>query len=248
MAAVDPRPVGMHGAETDRTYDRAGFGASVPRGARPVLVVVDLTRGFTEPGFPSGADLSEEVAAAAELVASAHQHGVPVIYTAISYTPAEADGDSIAWLRKAPGMRSLREGSEEVALDSRLGWRDGDHLIIKKGASAFHGTGLAGLITGLRGDTVLVCGATTSGCVRATAVDAVQAGFNTLVVRQACGDRARGPHDAALFDLQAKYADVIELSEAIDYLNAPPTKRATSDPGSAIAADRTSASARTSGN
>lgn len=219
--AADPRPVGMHGADTDRTYDRAGFGASVPRGARPVLVVVDLTRGFTEAGFPSGADLSAEVASAAELVAAAHRHDVPVIYTAISYTPAEADGDSIAWLRKAPGMRRLREGSEEVALDPRLGRRDGAHLVIKKGASAFHGTSLASLITGLRGDTVLVCGATTSGCVRATAVDAVQAGFNTLVIREACGDRARGPHDAALFDLEAKYADVIALDDAVTYLSDP---------------------------
>ncbi|TDD92238.1 isochorismatase family protein [Actinomadura rubrisoli] len=206
---------GLHGAETDRAYTRAGFGAAVPRGNSPVLVVVDLTRGFTEPGFPSGTDLSAEVAAAGELVRAAHRSEAPVVYTAIGYTGAEADGDSIAWLRKAPGMRGLREGSGEVALDPRLERQDGDHLITKKGASAFHGTNLAGLLTGLGADTVLVCGATTSGCVRATAVDAVQSGFNTLVVREACGDRARGPHDAALFDLQAKYADVIDLGEGV---------------------------------
>jgi maleamate amidohydrolase len=222
--AVEP-VAGLHGTETDRTYTRAGFGAAVPRGSSPALVVVDLTRGFTEPGFPSGADLTNEVAATNDLVEMAHEHGAPVIYTAISYTEAEADGDSIAWLRKAPGMRSLREGSPEVALDPRLDKQIGDHLIIKKGASAFHGTGLAGLLNGLRADTVLVCGATTSGCVRATAVDAVQSGFNTLVVRDACGDRARGPHDAALFDLQAKYADVVELSEGLATLAATITGR-----------------------
>ncbi|WP_406630887.1 isochorismatase family protein [Amycolatopsis sp. WGS_07] len=209
---------GLHGTETDQTYARAGFGAAVPRGTAPVLVVVDLTRGFTEPAFPSGADLSAEVEAAGKLVRAARESGAPVVYTAISYTPAEADGDAIAWLRKAPGMRSLRDGSAEVALDPRLERRDDDHLIVKKGASAFHGTGLAALLAGLGADTVLVCGATTSGCVRATAVDAVQSGFNTLVVRDACGDRARGPHDAALFDLQAKYADVVGLGEGVELL------------------------------
>ncbi|MFI7121254.1 isochorismatase family protein [Amycolatopsis sp. NPDC049868] len=202
----------------DSVYDRAGFGASVPRGSRPALVVVDLTRGFTETGFPSGADLTAEVTATAALVAEARRQNVPVIYTAISYTPAEADGDAVAWLRKAPGMRALREGSEAVALDPRLEQREGDHLILKKGASAFHGTSLAALLTSLGTDTVVVCGATTSGCVRATAVDAVQSGFDTLVVREACGDRAQGPHDAALFDLQAKYADVVGLDEGLAYL------------------------------
>lgn len=202
----------------DSVYDRAGFGASVPRGSRPALVVVDLTRGFTEPGFPSGADLTAEVTATAALVAEARRRDIPVIYTAISYTPAEADGDSVAWLRKAPGMRALREGSEAIALDPRLERREGDHLILKKGASAFHGTSLAALLTSLGADTVVVCGATTSGCVRATAVDSVQSGFDTLVVREACGDRAQGPHDAALFDLQAKYADVVGLEDALAYL------------------------------
>lgn len=204
---------GVHGVEADRVYARAGFGAAVPRGGSSVLIVVDLTRGFTEPDFPSGADLSAEVAAAGELVRAARRGGVPVIFTAISYTDAEASGDAIAWLRKAPGMRCLRDGSAEVALDPRLDRQVDDYLILKKGASAFHGTGLAALLSGLGADTALVCGATTSGCVRATAVDAVQSGFNTLVVAEACGDRAPGPHDTALFDLQAKYADVIGLSE-----------------------------------
>jgi nicotinamidase-related amidase len=217
---ADPTP-GLHGADTDATYDRAGFGASVPRGTSPALVVVDFTRGFTEAAFPSGADLSAEVTAAARLVDAAHEHDVPVVFTVISYTPAEADGDAIAWLRKAPGMRTLRDGSDAVVLDPRLQRRPDDHLVVKKGASAFHGTGLAALLSGLHVDTALVCGATTSGCVRATAVDAVQSGFDTLVVREACGDRATGPHNAALFDLQAKYADVVDLDDALAYLASP---------------------------
>lgn len=213
-------PAGLHGGDVDATYLRAGFGAPVPRGPRPALIVVDLTRGFTESAFPSGSDLTPEVKASGQLVDAAHRAGVPVVFTVITFTEAEAEGDAIAWLRKAPGMRALREGAAEVELDRRLDRRRGDHLVVKKGASAFNGTTLSTLLSSLHIDTAVICGATTSGCVRATAVDAVQAGLDTLVVADASGDRATGPHDAALFDLQAKYADVIHTSEAVDYLTA----------------------------
>jgi nicotinamidase-related amidase len=203
---------------TDAIYARAGFGEAVRRGERPAIVVVDLTNGFTDPASPTGADLSAVVEATAELIEAGRAAGVPVVFTTIAYTPAEADSDAITWLTKAPGMRALREGSREVAVDDRLPVEPGDHLITKKGASAFFGTGLAALLTGLRVDTVLVCGATTSGCVRATAVDAVQSGFSVLVPRQCVGDRAHGPHEANLFDIQAKYGDVIELDDAMGYL------------------------------
>ncbi|MEU3737070.1 isochorismatase family protein [Streptomyces sp. NPDC032198] len=207
-----------YGQETERTYERAGFGAPVRRGIRPAILVVDLTRGFTEDGFPSGADLSDVVGAVGELIEAGRPADVPVVFTAISYTPAEATGDAVTWLHKAQGMRSLVEGSEEVALDPRLPYEQRDLMVVKKGASAFFGTSLAALLTGLGCDTVLVCGATTSGCVRATAVDAVQSGFSVLVPRACVGDRAAGPHEASLFDIQAKYGDVIDLKEAVDYL------------------------------
>jgi maleamate amidohydrolase len=206
---------------TDAVYARAGFGASVRRGERPAVVVVDLTHGFTDPAAPTGADLSDVVAATSELIEAGRPAGLPVVFTTIAYTPAEADGDAVAWLTKAPGMRALREGSRAVAIDDRLPVAARDHLITKKGASAFFGTGLTALLAGLRVDTVLVCGATTSGCVRATAVDAVQSGFSVLVPRQCVGDRAAGPHEANLFDIQAKYGDVIELADAISYLRVP---------------------------
>ncbi|GAA1291966.1 N-carbamoylsarcosine amidohydrolase [Pseudonocardia aurantiaca] len=202
----------------DEIYARAGLGAAVRRGQRPAIVVVDLTNGFTDPAAPTGCDLSEVVAATNELIAAGRPAGVPVVFTTIAFTPAEADGDAVAWLTKAPGMRALREGSAAVALDPRLPVDPGDHLITKKGASAFFGTGLAALLTGLRVDTVLLCGATTSGCVRASAVDAVQSGFGVLVPRQCVGDRAHGPHEANLFDIQAKYGDVVELDDAVGYL------------------------------
>ncbi|MFF3286602.1 isochorismatase family protein [Streptomyces sp. NPDC003023] len=204
--------------DTDRVYERAGFGSAVHRGSRPALVVVDLTRGFTEPRFPTGSDLTRTVEATAQLVAAARTGGVPVVWTVIAYTPAEADGEAITWLAKAPGMRALREGGEAVALDPRLPYEKQDHLMVKKGASAFFGTPLASLLTGLGCDTAVVCGATTSGCVRATAVDAVQYGWPVLVPADACGDRAVGPHEAALFDVQAKYGDVVDMEDAVKYL------------------------------
>jgi nicotinamidase-related amidase len=218
---------GLYGASTDRTYERAGFGAPVQRGRRPAIVVVDLTRGFTEESYPSGADQTDVVGATTRLIEAGRPAGVPVIFTAIAYTEAEAAGDSVAWLRKAPGLRALVEGSDAVAVDPRLPRRPGhDLLVVKKGASAFFGTSLAAALTGLGCDTVLVCGATTSGCVRATAVDAVQSGFPVLVPHECVGDRASGPQDAALFDIQAKYGDVIGLTDALGYLAALPVPAA----------------------
>lgn len=213
---------GQYGAATDRTYERAGFGAAVHRGARPAIVVVDLSRGFTEEEFPSGVDLSDVVSATGQLIEAGRPAGVPVVFTTIAYTPAEADGALVRWLDKAPGMRALREGSPAVAIDPRLPRGPADLLVVKKGPSAFAGTSLAGTLTALRCDTVLVCGATTSGCVRASVVDAVQCGFSVLVPRPCVGDRAPGPHEANLFDIQAKYGDVVGLEDAIAYLSGLP--------------------------
>ncbi|MGW7260831.1 isochorismatase family protein [Streptomyces sp. NPDC054834] len=217
----------LYGTPTEDVYREAGFGAPVRRGAAPAIVVVDLTRGFTEDRYPTGSDLGDVVAATATLIDAGRARGVPVIFTAIAYTQAEADGDAVTWLRKAPGMRALREDADAVHLDPRLPRHPEDHLIVKKGASAFFGTALASLLTGLGRDTLLVCGATTSGCVRATAVDAVQSGFPVLVPRECVGDRAPGPHRAGLFDIQAKYGDVIGLDDAVGYLSSaePATPR-----------------------
>jgi nicotinamidase-related amidase len=191
----------------------------VRRGRRPAIVVVDLSRGFTEPGFPTGADLTDVVAATARVVEAARAIEAPVVYTTIAYDPAEADGSAYAWLEKAPGLRVLRAGSELVDIDPRLPREERDPLIVKKGASAFFGTHLAATLTSLGADTLIVCGATTSGCVRATVVDGVQSGFPVLVPRQCVGDRAQGPHEANLFDIDAKYGDVIDVEDAVAYLS-----------------------------
>lgn len=211
----------MHGTRDDAVgliYERAGFGAQIERGSRPAVVVVDLSRGFTERQFPTGSELSAEVAATRQLLDAARTAGVPVLFTTIAFE----EGDQTAWLRKAPGLAVLAAGSELVEIDPRLEPRDGEPIIVKKGASAFFGTDLAERLRDLGVDTVVICGATTSGCVRASVVDSVQNDFPTLVVREAVGDRAQPPHDANLFDIEQKYGDVISVDDAVAYLSALP--------------------------
>jgi maleamate amidohydrolase len=205
--------------QTEAVYARAGFGAAVTRGSRPAVLVVDLSRGFTDPEFPTGADLSAEVEATKRVLDAARAARVPVVFTTIAYGPGDA---SLAWLRKAPGLAVLAAGSELVELDPRLEPGPDEPVLVKKGASAFFGTDLAERLRALDVDTVVVCGATTSGCVRASVVDSVQNDFPTLVVREAVGDRARAPHDANLFDIDAKYGDVVSVDDAVAYLSALP--------------------------
>lgn len=197
-------------------YNRAGFGRRVVRGAKPAVVVVDLTNGFTDCTQPTGADLDDVVAQTRRLIDTAREAGLPVVFTTIAFDRGRLE--SSAWLRKATGMAALIEGSPLVAVDARLGQRDDEALITKHGASAFFGTDLAALLTARGVDTVVITGATTSGCVRATAVDAVQSGFTVLVPRECVGDRARGPHEANLFDIDEKYGDVIDVDDAAEYL------------------------------
>ncbi|GAA1871355.1 N-carbamoylsarcosine amidohydrolase [Pseudonocardia ailaonensis] len=205
--------MGVHGGGTDRLYDAAGFGGAVRRGSRPAIVVVDLTRGFTETSYPTGADLTPVVDATARLVEAGRAAGAPIVWTTIGYTPAEMA--TVRWVHKVPALRALAADSAAVEVDPRLPVTEADHVIMKKGASGFFGTGLESVLTAVGADTVIVCGATTSGCVRATVVDALQYGYPTLVPRECVGDRAEGPHEAALFDIQAKYGDVIALDDAL---------------------------------
>ena len=192
------------------TYANAGFGQSAPRGLAPAVVVVDFSYGFTDTCYPTAADMSDEIAATRKLLDVARAAGRAVIFTTISYTPGEIT--MLPWLHKASGMKALMARTRLVEIDDRLA---------PSGASGFHGTNLAALLAGAGIDTVLIAGATTSGCVRATVVDAVQSGFNVLVPRDCVADRAQAPHEANLFDIQQKYGDVIGLDDALAYLQAP---------------------------
>ncbi len=146
--------------------------------------------------------------------------GLPVIFTTIGFESHGKDGG--LWLEKAPALASLELGGKWVEIDPRLGLRDDEVVIMKKGASGFFGTNLASVLVTQRVDSVILCGATTSGCVRATAIDLLQYGWPAIVPRECVGDRAQAPHEANLFDIQAKYADVVSVDEAIAYVERVP--------------------------
>jgi maleamate amidohydrolase len=190
---------------------RLGFGDS------PALLVVDFMRAFTDPEHPFGSVLDVEVEQTCRLLAAARSRRLPAIFTCAAYDAPDL-ADAGLWARKVPASASLRTGSADVALDARLERRDDEQLLVKKYASAFFGTDLASRLTTIGADTVLLAGCSTSGCVRATAVDALQHGFRAIVVREAVGDRNRAAHEQSLFDLDAKYADVVSVEDALAYL------------------------------
>ena len=202
--------------ETREIYERARLGQSVTLGERPAVLVVDFSRGFTDPECTMGSDLTQEVEATNRLLATAREREIPIIFTTIGFEPNLKDGS--LWLEKAPGLGDLVVGGKWVEIDLRLERRDEETVILKKGASAFFGTNLPSILVSQGVDTVIMCGATTSGCIRATAIDLLQYGYPTLVPRECVGDRAQGPHEANLVDIQAKYADVVPVEEVLAYV------------------------------
>jgi maleamate amidohydrolase len=202
--------------DTGRIYERARLGQSVTPGSRPAVLVVDFSRGFTDPESTMGSDLTGEVEATKRLLDVAREGGIPVVFTTIGFETNLKDGS--LWLQKAPGLAELQVGGKWVEIDARLERAEDEVVILKKGASAFFGTNLPSVLVSQGVDTIVLCGATTSGCIRATAVDLLQYGYPTLVPRECVGDRAQGPHEANLIDIQAKYADVVSIEGALSYL------------------------------
>ncbi|WP_420497371.1 isochorismatase family protein [Parafrankia sp. FMc2] len=191
---------------------RVGWGSS------PAVVVVDLIRGFTDPASPLGGDLSAVVEATRALVDAARRAGAPVYWAEVAYAADLSDAG--VWPRKISAQRILVEGGEWTRLDARLSRRPTEPRVVKKHASAFLGTDLATRLRRDGVDTILVAGCTTSGCVRATVVDGCGLGFRPIVVREAVGDRSPLVHEVSLFDMDAKYGDVEELTQVVDILAA----------------------------
>jgi maleamate amidohydrolase len=197
-------------------FAERGFGLRMGFGERPAVVVVDFVNAFTDPAMPLGAEVGPQIAATQRLLAAARDAGVPIFYTTIHYEPDMADAG--VWRLKQAGLVSLQAGTPAVELDPRLERRDGEQVIVKKYASAFFGTDFLSRLNAFRVDTLLIAGCTTSGCVRATAVDAVQLGIRPIVIAEAVGDRAEAAHRQSLFDLDQKYADVVSLAEVLAYV------------------------------
>jgi maleamate amidohydrolase len=196
---------------------RGVFDSSLGFGRNPAIIVVDFIRAYTEPSSPLYAPaVVEAVKATVPLLKAARQKGVPVIYTRVLYHPSGADGG--LFVRKVPALRRMVEGEPLADIVAELPPGPDDIILIKQYASSFFGTSLAAMLTARGIDTLVITGCSTSGCVRATAVDAMQHGFRPIVPRECVGDRHDGPHAANLFDINAKYGDVVALKDVLGAL------------------------------
>ena len=184
-------------------------------GNKPALIVVDVVKGFTDPACPLGAEAEEVVAANAALMDAFHEAGLPVVLTTVIY---RSDDEATVFRARVPALNLLTPDSEWVKFDPRLPLQDTDLQLEKRHASSFHGTNLDECLKARSVDSVVVTGLTTSGCVRATAVDGLQNNYKVLVPREACGDRDPEAHNANLYDMNAKYADVVSLETVLNLL------------------------------
>jgi len=198
-------------------YARAGFCSALPFGSRPVLVLVDPVVAYLRPESALYAPAFEAaLLSAVRLTSVARAAAVPVVFTRVVYSANGRDGG--LFFRKVPALQAFAGDSPLGAFDARLAPLPDELVVTKQYASAFFGTSLSATLTTMGCDTVVLAGFSTSGCVRATALDAMQHGFVPYVVRDACGDRHEQPHEASLFDLQAKYAEVVDEQSAIHLL------------------------------
>lgn len=203
-------------SDTKELYDDNEFGESVGLGEKPALIVIDLINAFTDPESNLGSDVSDVLNQTERLLTAFRDQDLPRYFTTVAYE--ESYGDAGMFIEKVPAMRELELDTERVAVDDQVAPVDDERVILKKYASAFFGTDLETELTTHRVDTLVLTGVTTSGCIRATAVDSLQHGYRTIVPADAVGDRAEGPHKANLFDIDAKYGDVIRTDEVVAYL------------------------------
>lgn len=209
----------MTNAKDTELYRERGFGVRLGGGRKPAYIVVDLAEEFTDPRNAIGWDLDAVVGNTRRILDAMRERGQLVVFLTVALEPQIIDNLAV---EKMPVMRSLRSGSPGIEIDERLGRRDDEPVIAKQYFSGFFGTPLASLLTNHGVDTVLIGGTSTSGCVRATAMDAIANGFRPLVVEDCCGDRSVSAHEANLFDIDQKYGDVISLDDALAYIESFP--------------------------
>jgi maleamate amidohydrolase len=203
---------------SDDIYRKQTFGQKTGFGRKPILLVVDFVNGFTDPEVFGGGNIADAVTATVPLLAFFREHGLPVGFTRIVY--ADDGSDCGIWCEKVPRLRELTEASHQSQVVDALGPRPGELVIRKTQASAFYGTHLAGVLLSKGVDTIVMTGCTTSGCVRASAIDAMSSNFRLVVASDCVGDRALGPHEANLFDIGQKYGDLSTAAAIMDALAA----------------------------
>jgi len=202
-------------SELDDNYSGA-FDGHLPFGKNPALVIIDFVMAYLDKGSPLYAGVEDALASNERVLAAARAAGIPIIFTNVEFHPDGRDGGM--FFKKVPALKEFLRGSPMGAFPESLQPREDELVITKQYASAFFGTTLSSTLTAQGIDTLMITGLSTSGCVRATGLDALQHGFAPFVIREACGDRHEAPHEANLFDLQAKYAEVISEAKAIGLL------------------------------
>lgn len=200
----------------DDNYAKA-YGQKAGYGKRPALVLVDFVQGYFDPECDLYAGVEDTLASALRVREAAHKAGIPVVLTNVVYHPKAINGGR--FFEKAKPLRYFLEGSPMGAWPNGLEPTEDELIVSKQYASAFFGTSLASTLTAMCVDNVILTGITTSGCIRASCIDSVSHGFITTVVREAVGDRHAAPHEANLFDMEAKYADVVSEAEIIAHLS-----------------------------
>ena len=206
-------------AADSELYQSRGFQRRIGYGTRPALVNIDLANAWTRPGNAfTCANCDDIIRGVNRLLVPARALKIPIVFTTTAYAvTAGPNSDMGMWGKKIP-TEVLKVGSEAVEIDSRLAPRADEHIIVKKRASAFHGTMLAGLLRAADVDTVIVTGATASACVRNTVEDALAEGFRPIVPRETIGDRIAGAIEWNLFDIDAKFGDVEPVENVLRYL------------------------------
>ena len=198
---------------------RRGLDGRLELGKRPALLIIDFVKAYLIERSPLYAGVEEAWSACRRLLASARRAGIPVLHTTVRYQAGGRDGG--IYFRTVPALRIFLDGADAQLTEFAAGLEPlpGEIVIVKQYSSAFFGTSLNATLTAAGIDTLLIAGVSTSGCIRATTVDACQYGFIPVVVREAVGDRPGGTHDANLFDLQVKYAEVRTLRQVQRYLS-----------------------------
>ena len=197
-------------------YQEALLGGAVGYGNNLAILVVDFQRSFVDPDVPGGGDFSSAIKATRHLLDVARSVQTPVVFTVTAYEKHLKDAG--LFIEKCPTLEHSIIGSPMVALDPELNRADDEPVVVKNFASGFFGTSLASLLNKMGIDTVVVCGCTTSGCVRASVIDAMQHGFRAIVPRECVADIAEEPHEANLFDIDSKYGDVVGIEEVVDQI------------------------------
>lgn len=213
-----------HDAEDTAVYEKQGFGNRIGFGKKPALLIIDFINGFNDPDAFGGGNIQDAIDNTAELLAVARHMDMPVVFT--SHVYAEDGSEDGVFNLKSPGLAKLKRGSHETKVVDELEPRPGERVLEKHYPSGFSNTDLTGWLAQRGIDTAIITGCTTSGCVRATAVDAMSNGFRPIVPRECSGDRAKGPHEANLFDIDQKYGDVMSLEDVMAELDKLAPKQA----------------------